>query len=98
MEEQMPPNHPVAGSNPVSPASLCQEDILSGHGIAAGALDFQSRDAGSTPAVRSKSCNRHNDCEAAEIALLGRKPGMKKTDISLSFHCHDDECEDCFGK
>jgi hypothetical protein len=44
-----------------------------------------------------RGCNRHSDCEAAEIALLAKNPDMTKTQISLSFHCHDDECEDCFG-
>lgn len=40
-----------------------------------------------------KSCNRHVDCEVAEQVFKeknGRLP-------NLSFHCHDDECEDCFG-
>lgn len=39
------------------------------------------------------SCNRHGDCEKAEAAFKeknGRLP-------NLNFHCHDDECEDCFG-
>jgi hypothetical protein len=41
----------------------------------------------------STSCNRHNDCKAATEKFErdnGRKPGF-------NFHCHDDECEDCFG-
>lgn len=47
------------GSIPLSGAILCQEDsdwedVMSGRGIAAGALAFQANDAGSTPAVRSK--------------------------------------------
>lgn len=42
-------------------------------------------------------CNRHSNCKAAEEALLARNPGMTRLDISFSFHCHDDECEDCFG-
>lgn len=43
--------------------------------------------------VFSASCNRHSDCKAATEkfrATNGRDPGF-------SFHCHDDECEDCFG-
>src|SRR5208337_2169933 len=48
--------------------------------------------------VAKTSCNRHADCEKAEEELLARNPGMKKSDIHLNFHCHDDECEDCFGK
>ena len=45
-----------------------------------------------------KSCNRHSDCEAAVAALLAANPGKKRHDIPFSFHCHDDECEDCFGQ
>lgn len=44
------------------------------------------------PAV-VESCNRHHDCKRAEadfFAREGRQP-------NLGFHCHDDECEDCFG-
>jgi len=40
-----------------------------------------------------RSCNRHSNCDQAVAkfeAENGRKPGV-------SFHCHDDECEDCFG-
>lgn len=44
-----------------------------------------------------RSCNRHSNCGKAEEELLARNPGMKSTEISPSFHCHDDECEDCFG-
>jgi hypothetical protein len=43
-----------------------------------------------------RSCNRHNDCAAAEVAYLSRHP-----DAALpipDFHCYDDCCEDCFGK
>jgi len=44
------------------------------------------------PAIR-RSCNRHDDCAEAEARFKkdkGRDPGP-------NFHCHDDECEDCFG-
>lgn len=40
-----------------------------------------------------RSCNRHSNCEKAEEEYRqrkGREPGF-------NFHCHDDECEDCFG-
>lgn len=40
-----------------------------------------------------RSCNRHDDCTKAEEefkAENGRAPGF-------NFHCHDEECEDCFG-
>jgi hypothetical protein len=49
----------------------------------------------SIPAMRS--CNRHLNCEEAENEVLARNPGKKRTDIHPTFHCHDDECEDCFG-
>jgi hypothetical protein len=49
------------------------------------------------PAKKVKSCNRHEDCEQAEAEVLARRPDLKKSDISLSFHCHDEDCEDCFG-
>ena len=43
--------------------------------------------------IPSNSCNRHDDCKAADEKFekeYGRKPGF-------NFHCHDDECPDCFG-
>lgn len=44
------------------------------------------------PARPHRSCNRHYDCDAAEIKRFGA------TGYYANFHCHDDECEDCFGK
>ena len=44
-----------------------------------------------------RSCNRHGDCEKANQELLARNPGMNRWDIPPNFHCHDDDCEDCFG-
>lgn len=41
-----------------------------------------------------RSCNRHQDCDEAERKRLEKYPG---TTTPLSFHCYDDECEDCFG-
>lgn len=43
------------------------------------------------------SCNRHVDCDVAIQVWLEKHPGKTRTDIPFSFHCHDDECEDCFG-
>ena len=40
-----------------------------------------------------EKCNRHSDCDLADIKD-GRLPGEYKP----NFHCHDDECEDCFPK
>lgn len=39
-----------------------------------------------------RSCNRHADCDAAEAK---ERAGGRISFIG--FHCHDDECEDCFG-
>ena len=47
--------------------------------------------------VTKRSCNRHEDCDAAEAEVLTRHPGKTRADISFSFHCHDEGCEDCFG-
>ena len=38
----------------------------------------------------SNSCNRHCDCAAADAKAASK--GRTRAD-----HCHDDECEDCFG-
>jgi hypothetical protein len=45
------------------------------------------------------TCNRHVDCDAAEAEVLKKYPTLYLTrnDIGLNFHCHDEECEDCFG-
>lgn len=37
------------------------------------------------------SCNKHTDCDAADIAAQAR--GEERGAV----HCHDDCCEDCFG-
>ena len=44
-------------------------------------------------ALTENTCNRHNDCAAAVASFIERRghaPGF-------GFHCHDDDCEDCFG-
>lgn len=46
-----------------------------------------------TPKVK-RSCNRHGDCDVAASEYrekYGKDPGV-------NFHCHDEDCEDCFGK
>lgn len=35
-----------------------------------------------------RSCNRHSDCHAADDRAWPR----------YTDHCHDDDCEDCFGQ
>lgn len=47
--------------------------------------------------TKKRSCNRHNDCDAAEQEVMTRK-GITRDKINYTFHCHDDECEDCFGR
>ncbi len=46
---------------------------------------------------KPRSCNRHSDCDEAEDKVLAKHPGMKRWEIGFNFHCHDEECEDCFG-
>lgn len=46
------------------------------------------------PAV--ERCNRHGDCVAANAKWLAEHPGQRW--IPANFHCHDDDCEDCFGR
>lgn len=40
---------------------------------------------------RPPSCNRHDDCYAADVKA--RDAGRGRPD-----HCHDDDCEDCHGR
>ncbi len=39
-------------------------------------------------------CNRHDDCLKANERYIANHAGDHPP---ASFHCHDDECEDCFG-
>jgi hypothetical protein len=41
-----------------------------------------------------RSCNRHSDCDKAVENWKRNHNGQMP---SPGFHCHDDECEDCFG-
>ena len=41
---------------------------------------------------RPQSCNRHDDCAAAEA----REREKGRTGF-VNFHCYDETCEDCFG-
>lgn len=38
-----------------------------------------------------RSCNIHDDCDAADARA-------KRQRREFASHCHDEECEDCFGK
>lgn len=46
------------------------------------------------PEVKN-SCNRHNDCAKANAEYLKRTGA---TFVPFSFHCHSEDCEDCFGQ
>lgn len=46
------------------------------------------------PIPTIRTCNRHSNCAESEAEYKkkhGRNPG-------INFHCHDESCEDCFGK
>jgi hypothetical protein len=58
-------------------------------------LEHPRKDTGGEVA---RSCNRHVDCNIAENMWRAKHPtAVDEIFIPLSFHCHDDECEDCFG-
>lgn len=42
-----------------------------------------------------RSCNRHDDCDKFDKEYLDKYPDKKY--VPFNQHCHDDECEDCFG-
>lgn len=46
-------------------------------------------------ATPKRTCNRHTDCDAAVLKWKAEHPQSPYTPVD--FHCHDDECEDCFG-
>ena len=51
---------------------------------------IQDGDTGSIQVIVAKrTCNRHDDCDAANAAA--------KAKGRYADHCHDDDCEDCFG-
>ncbi len=52
---------------------------------------------GAFPHKIIRSCNRHDDCDKANGEWLSKHPGKNFWEIPANFHCHDDECEDCFG-
>lgn len=43
-----------------------------------------------TEQVKVRSCNRHSNCEQADVEAKARG-------TYGASHCHDDDCEDCFG-
>lgn len=50
---------------------------------------------------QTRTCNRHFDCDQSEYLHKERWLDINhpRTDYvqPISFHCHDDECEECFG-
>lgn len=40
--------------------------------------------------ARVRTCNMHDDCDAADLAAVARGK-------LWASHCNDDCCEDCFG-
>jgi len=53
-------------------------------------LEYGGSEATEEKTEKKRSCNRHNDCDKAD-ADVKAKGGFAAS------HCHDDECEDCFG-
>lgn len=49
------------------------------------------------PTVRS--CNRHNDCDAADERAVANSPKdyYGRPVYTSADHCHDECCEECFG-
>lgn len=41
---------------------------------------------------RIQQCNMHSDCDAADERAKARGERFGAD------HCHDDDCEDCYGK
>lgn len=52
--------------------------------------DHPPVDGGYSGVPRKRTCNRHDDCDAADARAASKG---KRTD-----HCHDDCCEECFGQ
>lgn len=56
--------------------------------------DFLEKKAFPDPPKPIRSCNRHQNCNEADEAFRkseGRDPGV-------NYHCHSEDCEDCYGK
>lgn len=45
----------------------------------------------SATAPVKRVCNRHSDCDAADAQGAAESPQRKP------YHCHTDDCEECFG-
>ncbi len=50
----------------------------------------EGRTGQSSIADKTRSCNRHVDCDAAEARWRANRPWFH-------FHCYDECCEECFG-
>jgi hypothetical protein len=50
-----------------------------------------------------RTCNRHDDCDAADAEYRAWKAAKgervpKPREYVPNFHCHSDDCEECFPK
>lgn len=54
--------------------------------------NFPEKSEAQLKAYGDNTCNRHADCQAAEMKAFG------KLGYVANFHCHDEDCEDCFPK
>jgi len=55
-------------------------------------------------AAKDNTCNMHRDCAAADAAVrraggryLRTAFGDRTEKVMTAVHCHDADCEDCFG-
>lgn len=80
---------PICGSVltvPIPSGALrlgCQEDARH-----AGPHDYAPR---AVDEPQHRTCNRHDDCDATDHRQWERD-GRRAT------HCHDEDCEECFGQ
>lgn len=58
---------------------------------------FESRPAGgwAKPPRPARSCNLHQDCNAIDDEAWDDETGLWRR--RKPYHCHIDDCEDCFG-
>lgn len=52
-----------------------------------------------TVSVKKRTCNRHDDCDAADIRqrTVGPKDYYGRPVHDTADHCHDECCDECFG-
>lgn len=67
-------------------------DTMSVLGVTVPTPHAMLREAARRMKPERRSCNRHDDCDAAEMKAFG------KLGYVANFHCHSDDCEECFPK